>query len=167
GKSGLLSRLGVRSLPGQITTLGIVAGVIWSLDSIMGYLHSLTTADFANSVRFDLRNEMYRHFESLDLAQIESRSLHDWESLLNDDVTRVGRFIQDGINPIVTMAANVCISIGSLLNASPGLALVQMLTLPGVYLVSTVLLQHIIGRRLEARGADRRLGELVQANLSG
>lgn len=167
GKSRLLSRLGVRSLLGQITALGIVAGVIWTLDSIMGYLHSLTTADFANSVRFELRNEMYRHFESLDLAQIESRSLHDWESLLKDDIGRVVRFIEDGINPIVTMAANVCISIGSLLNASPGVALVQMLTLPGVYLVSTVLLQQIIGRRLEARGADRRLGELVQANLSG
>jgi ATP-binding cassette, subfamily B, bacterial len=167
GKSGLLSRLGVRSLPGQIAALGIVAGVIWIVDSIMGYLHSLTTADFANSVRFDLRNEMYRHFESLDLAQIESRSVHDWESLLNDDVTRVGRFIEDGINPIVTMAANVCISIGSLLNASPGLALVQLLTLPGVYLVSTVLLEQIIGRRLQARGADRRLGELVHANISG
>src|SRR5207344_171285 len=95
--AGFLTRLGLRTVSAQLTGLGVIAAVIWTVDSIMGYLHSVTAADLANAVRFDLRNEVYERFQTLDLAQIEEKSVASWAALLNDDVSRIARFIEEGL----------------------------------------------------------------------
>jgi len=81
GKSSALARLGLQTVPSQLSALGIIAAVVWTLDSIMGYVHSVAAADLANAVRQDLRNEVYQHFQRLDIAQIEAESITTWQSL--------------------------------------------------------------------------------------
>jgi ATP-binding cassette, subfamily B, bacterial len=165
--SRFLARFGLRTATAQLSGLGFLAAAAWTLDSFMGYLHSVTGADLASAVRYDLRNEVYRHFQTLDLAQIEEKSVSAWTSLLNDDVGRIARYIEEGLDPVVTIAANGVIVFGTLLKLAGGLSVVQLLSIPGIYLVSTLLLPPVMRRRLAANDADDRLDQLLHSNISG
>jgi ATP-binding cassette subfamily B protein len=167
GRGATLARLGFRTVPTQLAALGAIAAVVWTIDSVMGYLHAVASADLANAVRYDLRNEAYEHFQTLDIAQIEARSVTEWESLIDDDVGRIANFIEDGLDPIITIVANSAIVLGTFLSTSPRLTGIQLLTLPGVYFVSTALLPPVRDRRIAAAEAAGRLASLLNANLSG
>jgi ATP-binding cassette subfamily B protein len=167
GSGSALARFGLRTVPAQLSALGIIAGAVWTLDSIMGYVHAVAAADLANAVRQDLRNEVYEHFQQLDVAQIEAESITAWESLINDDVSRIANFIEEGLDPIVTIAANGAIVFGTFLSTSPRLTLVQLAVLPGVFFVSTYLLPPVRDRRISVRRAEQQLHSLVHANITG
>lgn len=167
GSGSFIARLGFKTMASRLGALGALAAVLWTLDSIMGYLHTRTSAELGLAIQRDLRNEIYRKVQSLDLQAIERRQTGEWMSLLESDVNRIAGFIEHGIDPIVTMVANGTIVFTTFMMFSPPLAAVQLLSIPAIYVVSKQLLKPIRARQAVAREKEAQLTGALYGNIAG
>jgi len=166
-ENSTLSRAGATTVPSQLRLLAVTGAIAWTADSTLGYFRSIASADLGSAIRLDLRNELYRHFQTLDLAQIESELPGYWESVFNDDTEAVAAYFKDKIDPMISIVANVAIVIVQLFRVSFGLAMLQLVMIPGLYVVSKVLLPLMQQRRKLAAKAERRLEADLRANVQG
>jgi len=162
-----LGALMQRSVRGQLMALAAIGTVVWTLDSLMSYLHTLTTGDLAREIQQDLRSRAFRHVQTLDIAQLEAKPINDWVGLVRSDAGRIAHFIEEGIDPFVLMVTNAITVTGTFLINSPGLALALLLVLPGLYFVSSRLLTPIRERHESARLDEDRLNAALLGNLEG
>jgi len=162
-----LARLGLKTLRSRLFALAGIFTVVWTLDSLMGYLHRVASARLAQAVQDDLRNQVYEHLQTLDIGQLEAQSVGAWTSLFDSDISRIGNFIETGIDPIVTMLTNSIIVTTTFLMQSPALFLAQLIIIPGLYVVSTAFLGPIRKTHIEAQRQSGQLSEALQGNISG
>lgn len=167
GPQSILGSLGFKSVASQLTALGGFSIVLWSLDAAMGYTQRVLSAELANRVRHDLRNEVYQHLQKLDRAQIDERGTAGWLMVLDDDIKQVHRFIEEGADPIVTIAANGLIVASAFLLASPAMAAFQLLLLPPLVMASRGLLPPIKKRFGAARRDAENLQDVLYGNVAG
>ena len=167
GPNSFFGRLGMPTIPLQLFALGAIGATVWSLDSVMNYQHTVSTTELATTVQRDLRNQVYRHLQTLDIGQIEAQAVSDWLSVLQNDIDRVESFIEDGIDPIITILTNGLIVGATFLSVSPLLAAVQLLSVPGLYLVTTHLLKPIRKQQTVAHADQKRLSALLYGNVAG
>ena len=162
-----LARLGLKTLRSQLSALTIIFAVVWTVDSLMGYLHRVASARLAQAIEDDLRKQVYEHLQTLDIGQLEGKSVSTWTSLFDSDISRIGNFIESGIDPIVTMLTNSIIVTTTFLLQSPALFLAQLVIIPGLYFVSTGFLGPIRRKHIQAQQEGQNLGEAIQANVAG
>jgi ATP-binding cassette subfamily B protein len=167
GNQSILARFGLRSVSAQFGALALVGAFVWTLDSLSNYVHSVTAGKLAQTVKSDLRRELYEHLQSLDLAYVEGRPVSEWMTLLDRDIERLQSFIEDGLDPLVTIGINLLLVGGTFWSVSPPLALVQAATIPALFWVSTKLLGPIRRRHAAARDAETELSTLLATNISG
>ena len=87
--------------------------------------------------------------------------------LLSDDIDQIYRFIKEGVEPIITVAASGTIVLTTFALLSPQLAATKLLLVPPVVIASTRLLKPIRMRYGAARGDLDRLTALLHGNISG
>lgn len=167
GRESLLGRLGLKSIPSQLFALGGLGAVVWTVDSLLGYGRTVVTSDLANLVQADLRREVYQHLQSLDIGRIEQKPLTEWMDLLEGDISRISAYIEDGFDPILSMATNGVVVAVTFIALSPVLAAVQLATIPGVYLASTKLLEPIRDRQIQVMKDEGRLSAILHDDLEG
>ncbi len=167
GNSSLLAKLGLRTAKSQWVGLGIVGLTVWAVDSVLEYVHRRASAELADVVRHDLRNELYAHMQRLDVAQFESRDVSAWVNLIEGDLARIHSFIKDGSDPIVTIAANGLAVAATFLTLSPIFAVAQLLLAPPVLLASKELLGPLTEKLKAAQRDGERLSAIIHGNLSG
>lgn len=167
GPNSFFGRLGLPTPRLQLLALGTIGAIVWSLDSVMNYHHTVSTTALATTVQRDLRNEVYQHLQYLDIGQIEAQAVSDWLFVLQNDIDRIESFIEDGIDPIVTILTNGLIVGVTFLSISPALAAVQLLSIPGLYLVTTHLLKPIRKQQVVAHADQKRLSALLHGNMAG
>jgi len=166
GPASVLGKLGFRTVRSQFLALGGIGLATWAVDSVLDYVQRSSSAELANVVRNDLRNELYAHLQQLDVAQIEARDVSSWINLIEDDLSRIHGFIKDGSDPIITIAANSLAVAATFLTLSPSLALLQLLLIPPVVVASKELLGPLTERILAAYRENDHLSALVHGNLS-
>jgi ATP-binding cassette subfamily B protein len=167
GSTSLLASIGLKTASSRLFALGGIGAAAWALAAGLEYWHERTSSELANLVRHDLRNEIYQHIQTLDIATIESRESSDWLAVLDDDVRQVHHFIHEGIDPIVSIASNIVIVGATFLLASPAMAAAQLLLVPPLVLVSMSMLRPIRQRLVGARDDSERLDALLTDNVSG
>ena len=163
----MFGKLGFKTVRSQLFALGGVSAVIWALDSIMSYWHTRASGKLAREIQNDLRNKAYKQLQTLDISQLEGRPVSEWISLVRSDTGRIAHFIEEGVDPFVTMFTNGLTVATTFLLRSPALAAIQMAGLPILYLVSTKLLAPIRERQEVARDREDDLNAAVLNNVNG
>lgn len=167
GSASLLGSLGLRSVGSRLFALGGVSVAFWAAASLIEYMKERATADLANAVRHDLRNQVYQHMQTLDVSTIESRDVSAWMAILDQDVNQIHSFIRQGVDPFFNMGSNLVIVGATCLAVSPTLALTQLLLLPPLVLASMALLKPIRQRHMAARDDAERLNAIFTGNVQG
>ncbi len=167
GPQSFIARLGFKSFSSQLGFLGAAGAAVWMLDSFFSYLHTTTSDRLALAIQDDLRNEVYRHLQDLDLAVIERRPVSDWIGILDDDITRVGKFIALGVDPIITIAANAIIVFTTFFTFSPVLAAAHLALAPVIWLISRGMLSRILKRYEAMQESEGRLSAMLHGNVAG
>jgi ATP-binding cassette subfamily B protein len=167
GPKSILGRLGFKTISSQLLALSAASVIMWTADALIGYRYSVMSADLANEVECDLRNELYQHLQCLDVSLIEEQPVSKWMTLIQDDIGKIGGFIENGVDPIVTMVTNGLIVGMTFVTLSPTLAALHLLTLPGLYFLSTKLLKPIRERQSVARRDAARLNAILSGNIAG
>jgi ATP-binding cassette subfamily B protein len=160
-------RLGFRTMRSQLFALGGVCLAVWTIDSLMGYLHRVSSARLAQSVRDDLRHRVYQHLQSLDVGQLERKPVGYWTGLFDTDIDQIGQFIETGVDPLFTIVTNSLVVITTFLRNSRALFGAQLVVIPGLYLVSAYILGPIRQSHVAAKERGDALSAALRVNVSG
>lgn len=82
----------------------IAAGVLGTavLLGLVGYLSSISLASVGQRAIYDIRNELYRHLQSLDMAFFDRNRTGDLMSRVTSDVGMMQQLVSSGMMQIVT-----------------------------------------------------------------
>ena len=100
-ENSFLAGFGIPDTRTQLIVLAGLTFLIWLLESLFEYLHSIYWRNLAQSIEHELRIDAYRHVQSLELAYFEDRSTGGLMAVLNDDVNQLERFLDAGANDIL------------------------------------------------------------------
>jgi ATP-binding cassette subfamily B protein len=106
-EQSFVSHLGIVSPVSQILVLAALTLVIWICESIFEYLYGVNWQNLAQLVQHDLRMDAYNHMQSLDMEWFDERHSGQLVSILNDDINQLERFLNNGANSILQVAAAV------------------------------------------------------------
>ncbi|MFB6112076.1 MAG: ABC transporter ATP-binding protein [Halobacteriaceae archaeon] len=176
GRPGLLADLGV--VPAQIATteaarieilyrLALIAAIAYVVRSISRFLARYLLQSTAQKIQRDLRNDTYDHMQHLSLDFFADHQTGAVMSILNNDINRLERFLNDEIRQIIRVVATVG-GIGIvLLFVSPPLALIALAPVPIIGLTSVRFLTWIEPKYKRIRETVARLNSRLENNIGG
>jgi len=167
GESGLVSWSGVDSTRALLLMLAVVSLVVWSLESLFEYLHSVEWRNLAQTIEHEIRIDAYRHVQHLELAYFEERSTGDLMAVLNDDVNQLERFLDRGANDLIQVATTVLLISAAFLWLAPGVAVLAMLPMPVIAFGSFFFQDRIARRYAAVREQAGHLNGQLSNNLQG
>ena len=151
----------------QLVVLTIANAFAWMFESLFGYLASVGWRNLAQTIEHDLRSDLYRHVQGLEVAWFEDTTSGGLLSILNDDINQLERFLDGGSHSIITVFWNIVL-VGAVF-ASSSLTLTALAFLPiPIIVIGSIRYQ----RRLQplykgVREAVAELSSTLATNLGG
>jgi len=176
GQPGLLASLGV--VPTEVATttgariailhrLALIAAIAYVVRSISRFGARYLLQSTAQKIQRDLRNDTYDHMQHLSLDFFEDHQTGATMSILNNDINRLERFLNDEIRQIIRVVATVG-GIGIvLLFVSPPLAAIALLPVPIIGATSVKFLTWIEPKYKRIRETVARLNSRLENNIGG
>ncbi len=103
----MLAGFGVVDTRDQLIVLAVLTFIIWALESLFEYLHSIWWRNLAQTIQHELRIDAYAHTQTLDMRFFEDRSTGGLMAVLNDDINQLERFLDGGANNLLQVATTV------------------------------------------------------------
>lgn len=176
GQPGLLAGIGI--VPTEVASteaariailhqLAIIAAVAYVLRSISRFLSRYFLQSTAQKIQRDLRNDTYDHMQHLSLDFFSDHQTGAVMSILNNDINRLERFLNDEIRQIIRVVATVG-GIGIVLMfVSPPLALIALAPVPIIGITSVRFLTWIEPKYKRIRETVARLNSRLENNIGG
>lgn len=99
-------------------------------------------------IEYDLKNEMYAHYQALSLSFYKRNNTGDLMSRISEDVTRVRMYLGPGIMYAINVSVLVIMVVATMLSVNVQLTVMVLLPLP-VLSLSIYYVNNIINRRSE------------------
>ncbi len=162
-----LSSFGVVDTRDQILVLAALTLVVWGLESLFEYLHSVDWRNLAQTLQHEVRVDAYSHVQSLDMAYFEDQSTGSLMAVLNDDVNQLERFLDVGANDVIQTITSV-VGVGVVFFLlSPTIALLSFIPIPLIVWGSIRFTRRMAVRYRRVRDQAGALGGILQNNLGG
>ncbi|MFM7903239.1 MAG: ABC transporter transmembrane domain-containing protein, partial [Bacteroidota bacterium] len=118
-------------------------------------------------VEYDMKNEIYEHYQKLDYAFYSQNSTGDLMNRISEDVGRVRSYVGPAVMYTVNLAVTMVLVIAAMIQVNPTLTLLTLLPLPVLsYVIYKV--ERIINRKSERVQAGLSdMSTFVQESFSG
>ncbi len=127
-------------------TLLFFGGLVIALALLMGvfmYFMRQTIIVMSRLIEYDLRKEIFAHYEKLDLAFYKKNNTGDLMSRITEDVTKVRMYLGPGVLYAINLTSLFIMVISSMLSVSVELTLYTLAPLPilslSIYYVSNLI----------------------------
>lgn len=147
--------------------LCILAVLIFLLESISQWTHSICFMKLAQHSQHDLRVKTYTHIQAREMAFFAQHRLGETMAMLNDDINQLERFLNTGFNDLLQLAVLVIFSLFVLLGTSWQLALIGLSPLPIIIWGSFYFQRKVAPRYTAVRESVGELSSRLENNLSG
>ncbi|MDX2001230.1 MAG: ABC transporter ATP-binding protein [Chitinophagales bacterium] len=166
--NGFSSQSAFRTLLSQgLLIFGILMLLLAILKGVFLYFMRQTIIVMSRLVEYDLKNELYNHYQELDLAFYKRNNTGDMMSRITEDVSRVREYLGPAIMYGINMVILVVMTIWAMVAVSPQLTLFVLLPLPllsvSIYYVSVLINQK--SEKIQEKLAD--LNTFAQETYSG
>jgi ATP-binding cassette subfamily B protein len=140
--------------------------VIALLRYAVGYFYRFNLQRTSFSIEYDLRNIMYRKFSTLSFSYFDRMQSGQLISRANSDIRSVQMFLSFAPTMVISMVTFV-VAFGLMATTHLWLAIVAVVTLPGVYFVGTKMRSEMfpVSWIVSARQAD--VATIVEENVTG
>jgi len=130
----------------NILILSITLGGIYMLLSLLKgfflFLMRQTIIVMSRFIEFDLKNEIFTHYQNLDIAFYKSNATGDLMNRISEDVSQVRMYLGPGVMYSINLVILVIMVIYQMISISPLLTLYVLIPLPImsflIYKVSTL-----------------------------
>ena len=162
-----LDYFGVHGSKDQVVTLAVLTFGIWAFESIFQYMYMVGWRNIAQSIEHDIRLDLYRNVQSLDMDWFENQKLGNISSIINDDVNQLERFLNNGINQIVQIIVSSILIGGVFFFISPVIAAIILLPIPIIFFISMFFQKNLSPKYLDVRESVGKLNSSIFNNLLG
>ncbi|MEB3265048.1 MAG: ABC transporter ATP-binding protein [Cyanobacteriota bacterium] len=162
-----LGRLGIHSVPSQLTVLAVLSFVIWSAESLFEYLYAILWRNLAQTVQHNLRITAYDHLQQLPMAFFDERSSGRLMAILNDDINQLERFLDHGANEILQLITTVLAIGGAMVVLSPTVAGASFVPIPLILWGSLRFQRRLAPLYQDVRERAGDLASQLANNLGG
>jgi len=114
----------------KILFAGISLIVLAVISGFFMFLMRQTIIVMSRHIEFDQKNEIYRHYQSLDLTFYKNNTIGDLMSRISEDVSRVRMYTGPALMYFINLAAVIGFSIYFMLRSDVKLTLFALLPLP-------------------------------------
>ncbi|WP_232702695.1 ABC transporter ATP-binding protein [Halobacterium wangiae] len=176
GEPGLLAEAGLvptAAVTSEATRLALlhrlalVAALAYVVRSVTRFVSRYLLQSTAQKIQRDLRNDTYDHMQHLSLDFFANHQTGAMMSILNNDINRLERFLNDEIRQIIRVVATVG-GIGAVLFwVSPPLAVIALAPVPIIGLSSAFFLTWIEPRYKRIRETVARMNARLENNIGG
>ena len=162
-----LDYFGIHGSEDQVIALAVLTFGIWAFESIFQYMYMVGWRNIAQSIEHDIRLDLYKNVQSLDLHWFENQKLGNISSIINDDVNQLERFLNNGINQIVQIIVSSILIGGVFFFISPVIAVIILLPIPIIFFISMFFQKNLSPKYLEVRESVGKLSSSIFNNLLG
>ena len=162
-----LDYFGVHGSEDQVVTLAVLTFGIWAFESIFQYMYMVGWRNIAQSIEHDIRLDLYKNVQSLDMDWFENQKLGNISSIINDDVNQLERFLNNGINQIVQIIVSSILIGGVFFFISPVIATIILLPIPIIFFISMFFQKNLSPKYLDVRESVGKLNSSIFNNLLG
>ena len=146
--------------------IAVIAGA-FGIGAAFHWLRNWGFNAFAQNIQHDVRTDTYDEMQRLNMAFFADKQTGEMMSILSNDVNRLERFLNDGMNSLFRMSVMV-LGIGVLLVwINPQLAAVALLPVPVIAGVTYLFIKIIQPKYAEVRSTVGTLNSRLENNLGG
>jgi len=149
-----------------LLTAGIVAGA-FLLGAGFHWLRNWGWNAFAQHIQHDVRTDTYDKMQRLNLSFYAQKQTGEMMSVLSNDVNRLERFLNDGMNSAFRLAVMVLGIAGILFYYNWQLALVTVVVVPAIAFFTYRFIQTIQPKYADVRSSVGQLNSRLENNLGG
>ncbi|SFC64349.1 ATP-binding cassette, subfamily B [Halobiforma haloterrestris] len=147
-------------------TVGVIAGAFF-FGAAFHWLRNWGFNAFAQNIQHDIRTDTYDKMQRLNMDFFADKQTGEMMSILSNDVNRLERFLNDGMNSLFRMAVMV-LGIGVILFAyNWQLALVALLPVPLIAVFTYFFVKIIQPKYAAVRSAVGKVNSRLENNLGG
>ncbi|AGB33194.1 ABC transporter-related protein [Natrinema pellirubrum DSM 15624] len=147
-------------------TIGIIASA-FILSAGFHWTRNWGFNTFAQNVQHDVRTDTYDEMQRLDMGFFADKQTGEMMSILSNDVNRLEKFLNDGMNSLFRLLVMV-VGIGGLLLAiNWQLALVALLPVPLIAVFTYLFIQTIQPKYAAVRSTVGKVNSRLENNLGG
>ncbi|TVR41577.1 MAG: ABC transporter ATP-binding protein [Cryomorphaceae bacterium] len=136
-----------KQLAQTILSLSVVLAVLYLvlalLKSIFLFFTRQTLIVMSRHIEYDLKNEIFDHYQRLDLAFYKRNNTGDLMNRISEDVSRVRMYLGPAVMYTINLVVLFILAIGAMLSVSPMLTMYVLIPLPImsvlIYYVSTII----------------------------
>ncbi|MFT7377116.1 MAG: ATP-binding cassette subfamily B multidrug efflux pump, partial [Sphingobacteriales bacterium] len=152
--------LGLLLFGGVVILLAILKGVFM-------FFMRQTIIVVSRYIEFDLKNEIYSHYQDLSLAFYRKNNTGDLMNRITEDVSRVRMYIGPAIMYTINLATLFILAISAMISVNPKLTLYSLAPLP-LLAITIYFVNNIINKKSELiQGQLSNLSSFVQEVFSG
>ncbi len=166
-EDSMLAGFGIKDTRHQLIVLAVLTFIIWALESLFEYLHSIWWRNLAQTVEHELRVDAYAHTQTLDMRFFEDRSTGGLMAILNDDINQLERFLDGGANNLLQVVTTVVLVGAAFFGIAWQVAWMAFLPIPLILWGSVKFQRRIAPRYAAVRSQVGVLNGQLANNLSG
>ena len=122
---------------------------------------------FAQNIQHAIRTDTYDKMQRLNMDFFAQKQTGEMMSILSNDVNRLERFLNEGMNSVFRLSVMVVAIAGIMIALNPQLALVALLPVPIIALFTYYFVRRIQPRYAEVRSTVGDLNSRLENNLGG
>ena len=147
-------------------TIGAIAFAFFG-GSVFHWIRNYGWNSFAQNIQHSVRTDTYDKMQRLNMDFFAEKQTGEMMSILSNDVNRLERFLNDGMNSAFRLAVMVVGIAGILLWLNPRLAVVTLLPIPIIAAVTYKFIDIIQPKYADVRKTVGHLNSRLENNLGG
>ncbi|WP_247003914.1 ABC transporter ATP-binding protein [Halosolutus gelatinilyticus] len=149
-----------------LLTVGLIAGAFFGA-ALFHWVRNWGFNAFAQNIQHDIRTDTYDKMQRLNMDFFADKQTGEMMSILSNDVNRLERFLNDGMNSLFRLVVMVVGIAGVLFYYNWQLALVALLPVPLIALFTYYFIRIIQPKYAEVRSTVGRVNSRLENNLGG
>jgi ATP-binding cassette subfamily B protein len=159
------------SLPGtregQLLLIAAVIGAAFVIGAGFHWVRNWGWNAFAQHIQHDIRTDTYDRMQRLNMEFFSDKQTGEMMSVLSNDVNRLERFLNEGMNATFRLTVMVLGIAGLLFYLNPQLAIVSLVPIPLIGLFTYKFIGVIQPKYADVRSSVGKLNSRLENNLGG
>ncbi|MFC6787584.1 ABC transporter ATP-binding protein [Halobaculum halobium] len=147
-------------------TVGIIAFAFFG-GSVFHWIRNFGWNSFAQNIQHDIRTDTYDKMQRLNMDFFAEKQTGEMMSVLSNDVNRLERFLNDGMNSAFRLSVMVLGIAAIMFWLNPRLAVVSLLPVPVIAAVTWKFIDVIQPKYADVRKTVGHLNSRLENNLGG
>ncbi|KXA94830.1 hypothetical protein AKJ65_03300 [candidate division MSBL1 archaeon SCGC-AAA259E19] len=152
---------------GHVVALSIIALGVFGVIAVSRALRSYYGHKTAQKIVYDMRNDLYAHFQELPMKFHDEKKTGELISRVIDDINRLQEFVHHGPEGFLTAGARVIGTLILLFFLNVPLTLVSLAFVPFLLLYGIYFMRKMHQTFRVNRGKKAEMGDRLEDNLAG